>query len=187
MMHTTFRLMTALAALAAPMSAAAAEPRVWPEPTPPAIAGSSGYVEIPGAAISRSTKRRYKALFDAATGAPDPAKPLPAFGRVALQLNGLIAAKVPSSHIFFAVILHGPAGDAVLTDAEYRKKFGIDNPNKAIFNALREARVRMLVCGQWAAARNIARDQLLPGVEVAEAATLVQISYANAGYAVLYN
>lgn len=186
-MHNTFRIIAALAALGVPSMAQAAEPRVWPEPTAPAIAGSSGYVEIPGAAIARSTKRRYKALFDAATGAPDPAKPLPAFGRVALQLNGLIAARVPPSHIVFAMILHGPAGDAVLNDAEYRKKYGIDNPNKAIFNALRQAGVRMLVCGQWAAARNIARDQMLPGVEVAEAATLVQITYANAGYAVLYN
>ncbi|NKI98235.1 DsrE family protein [Novosphingobium sp. SG707] len=187
MMDITLRFIAILGALGAPLAAHAAEARVWPAPTPPAIAGSNGYVEIPGAAVARDPKRSYKALFSAATGASDPAQTLPAFGRVASQLNGLIAAKVPASHISFAMILYGAAADAVLSDAEYRKKYNIDNPNKVIFNALRQAGVRMMVCGQWAAGRNIARDQLLPGIEVAEAATLVQITYANDGYAVLNN
>lgn len=168
-------------------AAMAAQPRVWPEPTPPAIAGSNGYVEIPHAAVTRDPKRHYKALFDAGSAAPDPQKPLPAFQRVALQLNGLMAAKVPASNIAFVMILHGPAADAVLSDAEYRQKYEVDNPNKVIFNALRAAGVRILACGQWAAARNVSREQLLPGVEIAEAATLVQITYANDGYAVLQN
>lgn len=166
---------------------AAEKARVWPEPTPPVIAGSDGYVEIPDAAVTRDPARVYKALFDATTAAPDHKRPLPAFTRVALQINGLVAAKVPAENIHFVMILHGPAGDALLTDAEYRKKHKIDNPNRQIFQSLRQAGVRMLVCGQYMARANLALSQIMEGVEVAEAATLVQISYANDGYAVLTN
>jgi len=119
----------------------------WPRPTPPAIAGTHGYVEIPNAAIARDRQHLYKAVFDAKAANPEPAMPAPQLLRIALQINGLANAGVPGDKIDFVAIVHGPAADMLLTDTAYRAKHGTANPNLALVQALIKRGVRILVCG----------------------------------------
>ena len=157
----------------------------WPQPSPPIVPGSPGYVEIPGAAVPRDPHHHYKALFHISKEAPNPAKPHPALHRVARQINGLKAAGVPQSGISFALIVHGKAVDALLTDAAYRAVYKSANPNLQLIAGLRDNGVKIYVCGQYMAKANLPRSNLAKGVEVAEAATLVIIRLSNDGYAVV--
>ena len=165
-------------ALAAPAAA-----RNWPAPSAPALVHAPGYVDIPGVAAPRDPAHVYQALFDATAGATAPDKVVGVLQRVGLQVNGLLQARVPADHIRFAMIFHGPATDALLTDAAYRAKHHVANPNLALVAELKRAGVRFLVCGQYLAGVDVPRGDLIPEADVAEAATLVMIRYQNDGFA----
>ena len=173
--------------LAAALAAAAtsADAKNWPAPSPPALAHAPGYVDIPDVASPRDRTHVYKALFDATAGPAAPDKQLAMLSRVGLQVNGLLLAKVPAQNIRFAMIFHGPSVDALLTDAAYRRKHGVPNPNLAVIAELRHAGVTFMVCGQYMAGVDLPREDLIPDAKVAEAATLVMIRYMNDGYAII--
>ena len=174
------RLLFCLGLLAAPAAAAN-----WPAPTPSVIAGTPGYVQLPDAAVPRDPRHSYKALFDVTKGPPDKAKPLPMLNRIALQYNGLALARVPAANMRFAAIFHGPSVDALLTDAAYRAKHGVPNPNLALLAELRKAGLTIYVCGQYMAGVDLPRTALIPDAQVAEGATLVMIRMVNDGYALI--
>ena len=155
----------------------------WPAPSPPALAHAPGYVDIPNVAVPRDPAHIYKALFDATAAASAPDKVVGVLNRVGLQVNGLLQARVPADHIRFAMIFHGPATDALLTDAAYRAKHHVANPNAPLVAELKRAGVRFLVCGQYLAGADIPRADLIADAEVAEAATLTMIRFQNDGYA----
>ena len=157
----------------------------WPAPQPPALAHAPGYVDIPDVAVKRDPRRTYKAIFNAVAGPKDHAKQLAALERVGLQINGLMLAHVPADHIRFVMILHGPSVEALYTDAEYRAKFGTPNPNLPLVEELLEAGVQIFVCGQYMAKSDTPRSALITQAQVAEAATLVMITYADDGYALI--
>ena len=167
------------------LGAAPAQAANWPAPQPPALAHAQGYVVIPGVAAPLDPARTYKAIFDATEGAKDHAKVLPVLERVGLQINGLTLARVPQDHIRFVMIFHGPSVEALYTDAYYRQKFGIANPNLPLLAELAKAGVRIMVCGQYMAGTDTPRSALIPEAAVAEAATLVLIAFQNDGYALI--
>lgn len=173
-------LVAALAALALPAQGAN-----WPAPQPPALAHAPGYVVIPNVAVPRDPARTYKAIFDATEGPGDHKKVLAAFNRVGLQINGLLLAKVPADHIRFAMIFHGPAVEALYTDAYYRQKFGVANPNLPVIADLVKAGVEIFVCGQYMAGTDTPASALIADARVGESATLVLITYGNDGYTVI--
>lgn len=178
MIVRTIAFVALLAAYAMPSAA-----RNWPEPSAPALPHAPGYVNIPGVASPRDPTHVYKALFDATAGPAEAGKPLAMLSRVGLQVNGLMLAKVPAQNIRFAMIFHGPAVDALLTDAAYRKKHGVANPNLPLIAELRKAGVEFMICGQYMAGADLPRGDVIPEAKVAEAATLVMIRYMNDGYA----
>lgn len=166
-------------------NASPGEAENWPQPSPPVIAGTRGYVEIPNAAIPRDRRHLYKAVFDVKAANPKPVMPAAQLQRIALQLNGLANAGVPGDKIDFVAMVHGPAADMLLTDAAYRAKHGAANPNLALVRAMTARGVRFLVCGQYLAGHAISQSDLIPEATVAEAATLVLIRLQNGGYALL--
>jgi intracellular sulfur oxidation DsrE/DsrF family protein len=70
----------------------------------------------------------------------------------------------------------------MLDDIGYREKEGVDNPNKELIRELHDAGVRIILCGQTAAARNLPLDRLLPEVEVALSAMTALLVLQEAGY-----
>ena len=82
--------------------------------------------------------------------------------------------------------LHGEAVNAILTDAAYQAKFGVEkNPNLPVLNDLRRAGVEVFVCGQALALKGIDEADVAEGVTVAAAALTVLISRQNDGYTYL--
>ena len=98
--------------------------------------------------------------------------------------NMHVRAGVPEDNIHLAAVVHGGAGVDLLNEAAYAKRRdGKENANAAIVAALLDKGVRVILCGQSAAAMGIAKSDLLPGVEMALSAMTAHALLQQQGYA----
>jgi intracellular sulfur oxidation DsrE/DsrF family protein len=149
------------------------------------VRGASGFVVIPGAAVPPSPKRTYRAVYDATRAASKPGDLAPAIDMAGSELNALGASHVPLKNAEFVVVFHGDAVDAILSDANYRKKFGVANPNLPAISDLKRAGVKLFVCGQYLAFASIDPAAITQEVTVASDALIVLMQYQDDGYALL--
>lgn len=97
--------------------------------------------------------------------------------------NMHVRAGVPEDRIHIAVVVHGPAGADLLNAQAYSaRNDGAANANAAIVAALLDKGVRVILCGQSAAAMGIVREDLLPGVEMALSAMTAHALLQQQGY-----
>lgn len=124
----------------------------------------------------------YRAVFDVAQSPEAADKLNPRIESVARFLNMHARAGVKAEQIRLAVVVHGAAGKDMLSSAAYKARFGTDNPNAPLLAALKSNGVRVVLCGQTAAHRGYARDELAPGVEVALSAMTALVALQSDGY-----
>ena len=90
----------------------------WPPPEQPSMfAGTPGYVKVPGAAFAPDSTHAYKIIFNATRKADKPSELAPAIGDAASVLSELRGQGVSPANSKFALVFHGPAVDAIMTDA----------------------------------------------------------------------
>lgn len=122
--------------------------------------------------------------FDVADAA-DPGELSRGFESVARFLNMLAAAGHDPSMLDVAVVVHGGATLDLLSATAYaERKDGADNASLALITALQAEGVRIILCGQSAAANGVAADQLLPGIEMALSAMTAHARLQQDGYSV---
>ena len=80
------------------------------------------------------------------------------------------------------MVIHGKATRELLTDVAFQKRFGMDNPNRALVEALIAADVEVILCGQSAAFGGYDKSELLPGVKLALSAMTALVGLQNQGY-----
>jgi intracellular sulfur oxidation DsrE/DsrF family protein len=180
-MKAILSLLLAAAALAATPGALSQ----WPAAQAPAVPHADGYVAIPHSAVPPDKARTYTAVFDATHAADAPAQVIPALNMVGSEVNALGVAGVPLANTKFAVVFHGAAIDGILTDENYKAKFGVSNPNLAVLAELKKAGVALFVCGQNLAFEHIEPKTLSPDVAIASDALIVLMTYGNDGYTIL--
>jgi intracellular sulfur oxidation DsrE/DsrF family protein len=151
----------------------------------PVIPGVCEYVPLPKAAMQPQPSRVYRMIFDATRAAQKPGELLPAVFNAAGELNALGASGVPVSHRRLAIVFHGGALPGVLSNADYRATYGVDNPNIKVLSQLRRAGVELYVCGQNLHDAHVDPDHVLSDVKVATDALIVLATYQNSGYALL--
>ena len=149
----------------------------------PAIAGYGGVKPLPDANVQPNKQHVYKALFDVTSGAEDPSKPEGGLVHVARAVNVFASAGVPLKNLHFVAILHGPATPAILNNEEYKKKYGVDNPNIPLISALRKAGVHVDVCGQALADLGFEHAWVNKDVRIDLSALATTIIYGDMGYA----
>ena len=149
----------------------------------PVIAKYGPVHPLPHAAVQPNKEHVYKALFDVTSGAKDPSKPEPGLTHVARAVNVFASAGVPLSHLHFVAILHGPATPAILNNEAYKKKFGVDNPNIPLIDALRKAGVHVDVCGQALADLGFEHSEVYGKVRIDLSALATTVIYGDMGYA----
>jgi intracellular sulfur oxidation DsrE/DsrF family protein len=171
----------ATALLAADPSA----PAPWPAPKAPVIPSADGYVDIAHAAVPPDKSHVYRAVFDATQAAGKPTELVPALNMAGSELNALGASGVPPGNAKFVVVFHGAAMDGILTDAEYKKKFGVGNPNLKTLAEMKRAGVELFVCGQNLAFDQVDPRTITPDVKVASDALIVLMTYQSNGYTIL--
>ena len=102
------------------------------------------------------------------------------FNSAASLLNTLVASGVDKERVKLALVIHGPAYKDVLTD----KAYGGKNPNGPLVEQLLANGVRIYYCGQAAVYRDVATEQLIPGVKLSHSASSAHAVLQMEGYAV---
>lgn len=125
---------------------------------------------------------QYKVVFDIAVGMDDPGQVNQRINTLARFLNMHAQAGVPLENLHVACVFHGTAARDVLISEVYRERYGVDNPNEALLEALAKAGARMYLCGQSAFARDIPLDKKTKSVGTALSAMTVLIQLQGEGY-----
>jgi intracellular sulfur oxidation DsrE/DsrF family protein len=142
------------------------------------------YVAVPGGAFLADNKHVYRVVFEARHGADKPDQLAPAVNMAGTELNTLAAHHVKRKNARFVVVFHTVDSDeAVLDNAHYRAKHGVDNPNLPVLAALRRQGVLLFVCGQELLADHVPLDAVSKDVTIAEDGVVVLMSYGADGYA----
>lgn len=81
-------------------------------------------------------------------------------------LNMSIENGVAPENIRLAIVIHGSATKDMTNDARYARDKNAPNANAPLVAALLDKGVDIYVCGQSAAANEVARADLLPGVKM---------------------
>tara|TARA_B100000902_G_scaffold386896_1_gene430135 strand:- start:283 stop:834 length:552 start_codon:yes stop_codon:yes gene_type:complete len=136
-------------------------------------------VQVEGVEFNANTE--FKVAFDVAKGA-EPGKVNRQFDSLARFINMHVASGVPAENIELALVVHGSATLDLLGAPAYPQKQGAKNANIALLNALMANQVRVIVCGQSAAAHGYANEAFLPGVEVALSAMSAHALLQQQGY-----
>jgi len=139
--------------------------------------------EVTAPTFPAPTNLAYKVSWDVTTGPTDPAELVAGFRRPAGFLRQMDQQGVPRKNVKLAIIVHGTATRSLLNNAAYRAATGKDNASIALLEALNEAGVQIIVCGQALINRNVPRADLLPFVKVATSATAARAILAAQGYA----
>ncbi|WOJ97111.1 DsrE family protein [Congregibacter brevis] len=93
-------------------------------------------------------------------------------------LNLQHANGISPENVEIALVVHGDAHRDLLNDAAY----GGVNPNRELLGILQEYNVQVLYCGQNAVMRDVAAEDLLPGVEMTHSATTTHVLLQQQGY-----
>ncbi len=163
-----------LAAVAA-MTAETAAAQGYPEgfATGPLIEGQGPNAEVPG--MTPLPKRaRLKVAFDVGKGAKE-GEANPTLVSAARFMNMHARAGMAPERLAAAVVVHGGAVADVVREAA-------GGPNAPLIDALMKNNVRVIVCGQSAAALGVGVEDLSPGVEMALSAMTAHALLQQDGY-----
>ncbi len=151
----------------------------------PVIKGFGGVSEVPYAIEKPDPKLEYKVLVEINTENPKPEIVHELFEKVANVVNLHVLGGVPAAKLHVVMVIHGPAAQYIVNNEAYQKKFGFNNPNLPLFAALKEAGVKVDVCGQSVIKRNIDPKTISPDVDVALSAITTLTTYQLKGYSLL--
>ena len=93
-------------------------------------------------------------------------------------LNLQHANGIPPEQVDIALVVHGSAHRDLLNDQAYGGK----NPNAELLEILQGYGVKVLYCGQNAVMRDVAPEDLHPGVEMTHSATTTHVLLQQQGY-----
>ena len=171
---TAFALTWVLVASASADSADVVQPVTQADP----------YVAVPKATFLADNRHVYRVIFEGRHGADKPDQLAPVVNMAGTEINTLAAHGVKRSNVRFVVVFHTtPSDDAVLDNAHYRAKYGVDNPNLAALAALRREGVELFVCGQSLLADGVPLEAVSHDVAIAEDGLVVLMTYGAQGYA----
>ncbi len=175
--------MPKLTAFLTACSLAASAGAATPDTVQP-VTQADPYVAVPKSAFLADNQHVYRVVFEGRHGADKPDQLAPVVNMAGTELNTLAAHGVKRSNARFVVVFHTtPSDDAVLDNAHYRAKFGVDNPNLPALAALRREGVELYVCGQSLLADHVPLDAVSHDVTIAEDGLVVLMTYGAEGYA----
>lgn len=150
--------------------------------TGPVVENYGPVYAVPEGSFNLDPEQDYKVIMDVGKGPDDPVERNRYVESAARFLNMNARNGLRVDKLQLALVLHGSAGRAALSDAAYEAQFGAPNPDKAMLEELRQAGVDIYLCGQTAAHRGFAPDQLLPQVTLAVSAMTVHVRLQQEGY-----
>ncbi|NJB86870.1 intracellular sulfur oxidation DsrE/DsrF family protein [Lewinella marina] len=158
---------------------AAAQEKVTP------IVPFGGIYEVPEATVVPDPELEYHLIVDVVSGAETPDTLVQGLYNVARMLNLFSVGGVPAEQVHVVLAIHGSAAFGVMENDLYRERFGVDNPNLPLIEALHGAGVKLTVCGQSLRGREIPLTSVAPQVEIATSMLTTVAMYQMKGYAML--
>lgn len=131
------------------------------------------------------TTATFKMVFDVAKAPEDPSQLNPYFNTLARFLNMHEKAGVPVENLKVRAAIHGQASYGLLKNELYKEKFGVDNPNIELLEALDAAGVELILCGQTAGSRNLSSARRLDIIDVGLSAMTVLSQSQMEGYSLI--
>tara|TARA_R110000787_G_scaffold48953_11_gene117559 strand:- start:970 stop:1500 length:531 start_codon:yes stop_codon:yes gene_type:complete len=150
----------------------------------PVIKKFGGIYPIDQATVVPDTKQKYNIVIDVFSGA-EATKLNAALNNVARMINLHAIAGVHPGSIHVVLAIHGKATKTVLNDAAYKSRYGVKNPNLSLISALKEAGVKLAVCGQSLIGRKIDSKEVHENIELATSMLTTVTTYQLKGYAML--
>jgi intracellular sulfur oxidation DsrE/DsrF family protein len=181
--HT--RRQSALLAVAALLLAVA--PLGAQPTTGPVIMSGGAVFDVPNPTFATPTDIDYRVAFEinlSAAEAPAGGKAMAndQLNTLARFLNMHARAGVPPARVRLAAVVHGTAGKDLLDDETYRARYGTSNPSAPLIKELLAAGVQIILCGQTSMGRDVPRDHLIPGVQLALSAMTALSALHSEGY-----
>lgn len=142
--------------------------------------GPSYNIENPD--YKTSLTQVYKVVFDITKASEDPSEINKYIETVARFLNMHVKAGKPLNTMEVFVVMHGGAAQTLLKNEFYQEVYKTDNPNIALFEALSDNGVQIILCGQTAMARNITEERRVPQAQISLSAMTALIQLQNEGF-----
>ena len=143
-------------------------------------AGPSFAVEDPSFVVPAD--HVFRAVFEINQGSTDDPINMQ-FVTIARFLNLHARHGVPDDQVHAAAVVHGSGFMALLSDEAHAARFdGATNPSRDLIEELLANGVEIVLCGQTAGGRQITRDELIPGVQVAWSAMTALNVFQTRGY-----
>ena len=126
--------------------------------------------------------QQFKVVFSVSSipDGPEPTNRL--LDRVARFLNMHVEAGVPRENLDLVVMLYSSGSGTGLSNAAYRERYGVDNPNARVLQALADAGVKIYVCAQSSLLLGMTREQFDAPVQWALSAMTVFAALDHQGY-----
>lgn len=153
--------------------------------TGPVIKNYGPVFEVPEDSLNLIKGKRYKVSMDVSATSKSAGELNRRLEYAARFLNLHASNGIDAGDIEFAIIVHGQAGKDLLKDEAYEARFELPNPNTAMLNALGDAGVKIYLCGQTAAYRGFATDELNPAVTMALSAMTAHVLLQSQGYTLI--
>lgn len=93
-----------------------------------------------------------------------------------------IYAGVPKENIDLAFVVFSGSTSIILSNEEYKKRFGVENPNRELLDEFKKHGVRVIVCGQSMMKQRLDPAMIYPGVEMAVSRFTATTDLMNKGY-----
>jgi intracellular sulfur oxidation DsrE/DsrF family protein len=148
----------------------------------------SGVIPVANITEKPDSKQNYKLLLEVVSSIKDSVAAreiINGLSEVGRLINLHVASGIEKKNLNVVVVVHGGALDALLINELYKKKYGTDNPNLPLLKELKEAGVKLIVCGQAMFFFNVKREEMIPDIQVSLTAQTVLSNYQLKGF-VLY-
>jgi intracellular sulfur oxidation DsrE/DsrF family protein len=147
----------------------------------PVIQGYGKHAAVDG--LSMDSKHSFKIAFDVGAGA-DAGEVNRRFDSLARFINMHVAAGIAKENIELALVVHGRASIDLLQSSVYQRVHSADNANQPLLKALMDNGVKVILCGQTAAAYEISESQLIEGARIELSAMTAHALLQQLGYTV---
>ena len=140
---------------------------------------------VPEADLNLARDKTHKVIFDIYTDLGGEAEMNPLLNTVARFMNMHGQNGLSKEQMKIAVVLHGAGMKNALNDAAYRDKFGKDNPNTRLLEALDKTGVELYVCGQSMKSRGFSKEDLASPVKLSLSAMTALVHFQENGYQII--
>jgi intracellular sulfur oxidation DsrE/DsrF family protein len=153
--------------------------------TGPVIQDYGPVYDIPDPDLAPPRDQVLRVVFEVAQASPEPDRVNRRIETLARYLNMHARAGVPRENMKLALVVHGGASWELVDNPTYQDRFGVDNPNLPLLDALSDFGVEIVLCGQSQNALGIERESLASPVRQALSAMTALVEYQMRGYSLI--